>query len=71
MSQRIARRWPASAPRDPALKPVFEQFGGKPGLVALMDDFMVNLMADPRTRPYLRRHRPRAHQEANWSTSSA
>lgn len=42
----------ASAPRDPALKPVFDQFGGKPGLVKLMDDFMVNLMADARTRPY-------------------
>ena len=40
------------APRDPALKPVFDQFGGKAGLVALMDDFMVNLMADPRTRPF-------------------
>jgi hemoglobin len=42
----------ASAPRDPALKPVFEEFGGKPGLVTLMNDFMDNLMADPRTRPY-------------------
>lgn len=42
----------ASAPRDPALKPVFDQFGGKPGLVALMNDFMSNLMADARTRPY-------------------
>ena len=42
----------ASAPRDPALKPVFEEFGGKPGLVILMNDFMDNLMADPRTRPY-------------------
>ncbi|WP_426689561.1 group I truncated hemoglobin [Rhodanobacter ginsengiterrae] len=42
----------ASAPRDPALKPVFDQFGGKPGLVTLMNDFMDNLMADPRTRPY-------------------
>jgi len=42
----------ASAPRDLALKPVFDQFGGKPGLVTLMDDFMVNLMADARTRPY-------------------
>lgn len=41
-----------SAPRDPALKPVFEQFGGKPGLVALMNDFMDNLVADPVTRPY-------------------
>ncbi|MEO7067250.1 MAG: group 1 truncated hemoglobin [Rhodanobacter sp.] len=42
----------ASAPRDPALKPVFEQFGGKAGLVSLMNDFMDNLMADPRTHPY-------------------
>lgn len=40
------------APRDPSLKPVFEQFGGKPGLIALMDDFMANLMADPRTQPF-------------------
>jgi len=42
----------ASAPRDPSLKPVFDEFGGKPGLVALMNDFMDNLMADTRTRPY-------------------
>lgn len=42
----------ASAPRDPSLKPVFDEFGGKPGLVALMNDFMDNLMADSRTRPY-------------------
>jgi len=42
----------ASAPRDPSLKPVFEQFGGKPGLVALVNDFMDNLMADPVTKPF-------------------
>lgn len=42
----------ASAPRDPALKPVFAEFGGKPGLVALVNDFMDNLMADPVTRPF-------------------
>ncbi|WEN14462.1 group 1 truncated hemoglobin [Rhodanobacter sp. AS-Z3] len=42
----------ASAPRDPALKPVFDQFGGKPGLVTLMNDFMDNLMADSRTHSY-------------------
>lgn len=42
----------ASAPRDPSLKPVFDEFGGKPGLVTLMNDFMDNLMADARTRPY-------------------
>ncbi|MEP6899016.1 MAG: group 1 truncated hemoglobin [Rhodanobacter sp.] len=42
----------ASAPRDPSLKPVFEEFGGKSGLVTLMNDFMDNMMADTRTRPY-------------------
>lgn len=40
------------APADPSLKPVFEQFGGEPGLVALMDLFMTKLVADPRTRPF-------------------
>lgn len=42
----------ATLPRDPALKPVFEAFGGKPGLVAIVDDLMINLMADPKTHPY-------------------
>jgi hemoglobin len=40
------------APADPSLKPVFEQFGGEPGLVALMDLFMTKLVADPKTRPF-------------------
>jgi hemoglobin len=40
------------APADPNLLPVFKQFGERPGLVALMDDFMINLVADPRTRPF-------------------
>ena len=40
------------APADPTLLPVFEQFGGKPGLDALMEDFMIQLVADPRTRDY-------------------
>jgi hemoglobin len=31
---------------------LFEDFGGKAGLVAIMDDFMVNLLADSRTRPF-------------------
>lgn len=31
---------------------VFQAFGGKPGLVQIMDDFMLNLVADPRTKPY-------------------
>jgi hemoglobin len=34
---------------DPA---TFKDFGEKPGLVRLMDDFMVNLLADPRTQPF-------------------
>lgn len=42
----------ASAPRDPALKPYFAEFGGKAGLTAMVDDFMANLMADPRTEPF-------------------
>jgi hemoglobin len=40
------------APADPSLLPVYKQFGEKPGLVTLMDDLMVNLVADPRTRPF-------------------
>jgi hemoglobin len=40
------------APADPALRPVLEQFGGEAGLKALMDDFMVGLLADARTRPF-------------------
>jgi hemoglobin len=40
------------APVDPSLRPVFDQFGGEPGLVALMDDFMARLLADPRMRPF-------------------
>lgn len=51
------------APRDPSLRPVFDQFGRKPGLVALMDDFMVELMADPRTRPFFA-HVKRRHVKA-------
>ncbi|MFK2902365.1 group 1 truncated hemoglobin [Dyella ginsengisoli] len=43
---------PNPAPRDASLKPVFDDFGGKAGLVSLMDDFMTNLLADARTRPY-------------------
>lgn len=42
----------ATAPRDPALKPLYAEFGGKAGLVVLMDVLMDNVMADPRTRPY-------------------
>ncbi|MGH7886432.1 MAG: group I truncated hemoglobin [Candidatus Binatia bacterium] len=30
----------------------FQDFGGREGLVKLMDDFMNNLVADPRTKPF-------------------
>jgi len=40
------------APVDASLKPVFDQFGGEPGLVSLMDLFMTKLLADPRTKPF-------------------
>lgn len=32
--------------------PLYKAFGEKPGLVKLMDDFMVRLLADPRTKPH-------------------
>ena len=32
-----------------AASALFQTFGAKPGLVKLMDDFMVRLLADPRT----------------------
>ena len=40
------------APADPGLLPVYKDFGELPGLTALMDDFMVLLLADPRMRPF-------------------
>jgi hemoglobin len=43
---------PDPAPAHPELVPVFEQFGGESGLVALMDDFMQILLADERMRPF-------------------
>lgn len=30
----------------------FEAFGGKEGLVKIMDDFMIGLVTDPRTKPF-------------------
>lgn len=33
----------------------FQAFGAKPGLVGLMDDFMVRLLADPRTAPFFQK----------------
>lgn len=33
---------------------LYKAFGEKPGLVALMDDFMIRLLADPRTGPHFK-----------------
>lgn len=43
---------PDPAPAHPEFAGVFEQFGGMPGMTALMDDFMVILLEDPRMRPF-------------------
>lgn len=43
---------PDPAPPHAELGGVFQDFGGMPGLTALMDDFMANLVADPRTRRF-------------------
>lgn len=37
---------------DDNLQSVFHDFGDKPGLVSIMDDFMANLLADERTKPF-------------------
>jgi hemoglobin len=33
---------------------LFQEFGGKEGLTRIMDDFMVNLLADARTAPFFK-----------------
>ena len=40
-----------TSPKDDQL---YQAFGEKTGLVSLMDDFMVRLLADPRTGPHFR-----------------
>ncbi len=51
-AQQRAPGVPDPAPAHPELTGVFEQFGGMPGMTALMDDFMVILLEDPRMRPF-------------------
>lgn len=51
MATALAVPAPAMAADGP-LTPVFAQFGGKEGLARLMDDFMDNLLADPRTKAF-------------------
>jgi hemoglobin len=43
---------PDPAPVHPELAGVFEDFGGMPGMTALMDDFMAIMLEDPRLRPF-------------------
>jgi hemoglobin len=50
-----AERTPGAAdpaPAHPELAGVFEEFGGRAGLDALMEEFMSVLLADPRMRPF-------------------
>ncbi len=44
----------AGAPAQPAAADdsLYQAFGGQPGLVRLMDDFMARLLADARMRPF-------------------
>jgi hemoglobin len=51
----VAQNAMPSAPAAPKITDgtkLFADFGGRAGLVAIMDDFMVNLLADSRTRPF-------------------
>lgn len=40
------------APPNPDLLPVYQAFGEKAGLTAIMEDLMINLVDDQRTRPF-------------------
>lgn len=44
----------ASAQTTPQNDQLYKAFGEKAGLVTLMDDFMVRLLADPRTGPHFK-----------------
>lgn len=43
---------PDPAPVHPELAGVFEDFGGMPGMTALMEDFMAIMLEDPRLRTF-------------------
>ena len=45
---------PAATQAAPQNDQLYKAFGEKAGLVALMDDFMVRLLADPRTGPHFK-----------------
>ncbi|TXK65679.1 group I truncated hemoglobin [Alkalisalibacterium limincola] len=49
----LAQTAPADpAPAHPELRGVLDQFGGEAGLVALMDDFMAIMLANPELAPF-------------------
>lgn len=54
---------PASAPTDDSL---YRALGGQPGVVALIDDFVPRLVADPRTSLFFK-HVEQAHFKAMLS----
>lgn len=45
---------PALAQSAPPTDTLYQQLGGQPGLVRLMDDFMVRLLADKRMQPFFK-----------------
>ena len=45
---------PAATQAAPQNDQLYKAFGEKAGLIALMDDFMVRLLADPRTGPHFK-----------------
>ncbi|MBC8056805.1 MAG: group 1 truncated hemoglobin [Rhizobiales bacterium] len=44
----------AFAQTVPSNDALYQQLGGQPGLVKLMDDFMLRLLADPRMNPFFK-----------------
>lgn len=44
----------ATTPLVSAEDSLYQQLGGQPGLVKLMDDFMQRLLADPRMNPFFK-----------------
>lgn len=44
----------STAPLALADDSLYQQLGGQPGLVRLMDDFMQRLLADPRMKPFFK-----------------
>lgn len=50
----VAGAFSGSAFAQSADDALYQQLGGQPGLVALMDDFMTRLLADPRMGPFFK-----------------